>query len=98
MASALLWLGSRPVPREGARLSTARSWGDNRSEGLLLDVLILVGVLVVLVWSGVSLLRDTELGDELLGCIQDAALNWVAWAVALIVVALFAAVMYVALT
>lgn len=77
---------------------TARGWGNDPSEGLLLEVLILVGVLSVVLWTGVSLLRDTELGDEILGWIQDAALHWVAWMVALIVVGLVAAVLYLALT
>jgi hypothetical protein len=77
---------------------TARGWGNDPSEGLLLEVLILVGVLSVVLWTGVSLLRDTELGDEILGWIQDAALHWVAWMVALIVVGLVAAVLYLAVT
>jgi hypothetical protein len=62
------------------------------------NLLIVVTLVAVVAWMGVSLLRDTALGDELSEGAAQEAIHWFGWVAAAVVVAVVGALLLLALT
>ena len=62
------------------------------------NVLIVVALVGVVAWMGVSLLRDTALGDELSDGAAQEAIHWFAWVAAAVIVAVLGWLLLLALT
>lgn len=64
----------------------------------MLDLLIVAGVLAVVVWAGLSLLRETDFYEDVVGHLRDELHYWVSWGLALMAVAALAGVLYLVIT
>ncbi len=62
------------------------------------NVLIVVALMGVVSWMGVSLLRDTALGEELSRGAAEEATYWFAWVAAAVIVAGLGWLLLLALT
>ena len=58
----------------------------------------MAGALAVVVWAGVSLLRETYFYEDVVGQFRDELLYWVSWGLALMAVAALAGVLYLVIT
>jgi hypothetical protein len=55
-------------------------------------------VLAVVIWAGLSLLRETDFYEEVIGDLRDELHSWVSWVLALIAVAALAGLLYLVVT
>ena len=63
-----------------------------------MDLLLVAGALAVVVWAGLSLLRDTDFYEYVVGQFRDELLYWGSWGLALMAVAALAGVLYLVIT
>jgi hypothetical protein len=63
----------------------------------VVEVLIVVAILALTLWAGLSLLKETDVYDEVVSGLQDEIVHWASWALALIAVFAIAAVVYILL-
>ena len=63
-----------------------------------MDLLLVAGALAVVVWAGLSLLRETDFYEDVVGQFRDELHYWMSWGLALMAVAALAGVLYLVIT